>query len=267
MLSIDEIVEKFRVTPGKSVRLKDFDPAWEGDPEIPREKRKEFAQSTLTDDLTSLTVSQELLYAADSWSVLIIFQAMDAAGKDSIVEHVFSGVNPQGCDVSSFKVPSEEELDHDFLWRSVKALPARGRIGVFNRSYYEEVLVVRVHRDELLEKQKLPRGLVTKKIWEERFEDINAFERYLTRNGTVIRKFYLHVSKREQERRLLERLDDPAKNWKFSAQDLVERAQAASWKFPPASGISIVHLPLRVLEPGGSPRHPRSAGRCGALLL
>src|SRR5437899_1790244 len=155
MLSIDEIVETFRVTPGKSVRLKDFDPAWEGDSTIPREKRREFAQSTLTEDLSSLTTSQELLYAANSWSVLIVFQAMDAAGKDSTIKHVMSGVNPQGVQVFSFKHPSAEELDHDFLWRSARRLPERGRIGVFNRSYYEEVLVVRVH-EGVLRAEKLP---------------------------------------------------------------------------------------------------------------
>ena len=154
--------------------------------------------------------------------MLLIFQAMDAAGKDSAIKHVMSGLNPQGTDVHSFKRPSEEELDHDYLWRSVKALPERGRIGIFNRSHYEEVLVVRVH-PEILERQKLPAPLVTRRLWRERFEDINAFERHLSRNGVVIRKFFLHVSKAEQRRRFLERLDDPAKNWKFSAGDLDER--------------------------------------------
>ncbi|HEY0255871.1 MAG TPA: polyphosphate kinase 2 family protein, partial [Candidatus Methylacidiphilales bacterium] len=163
------------------------------------------------------------LYAQDKWSLLLIFQAMDAAGKDGTISHVMSGINPQGCQVTSFKAPSTLELDHDFLWRSTLALPERGRIGIFNRSYYEEVLVVRVHK-ELLKAEKIPESLVTKHIWDERFEDINAYERYLTRNGVVIRKFFLHVSKKEQKKRFLARLDDPSKNWKFSAGDLKERA-------------------------------------------
>jgi PPK2 family polyphosphate:nucleotide phosphotransferase len=184
------------------------------------------AQTHLEKGLARLNALQEKLYAQGQWALLLIFQGMDAAGKDSVIRHVMAGVSPQGTDVHSFKQPSVEELDHDFLWRAVKALPGRGRIGIFNRSYYEDVLVVRVHA-EILKAQKLPPSLVTRRIWEERFEDISTFEHHLTRNGTVIRKFYLHVSKREQERRLLERLDDPTKNWKFSAQDLVERAQ---WK-------------------------------------
>ena len=226
MLSIDEIVDQFRVTPGKSVRLKDFDPAWEGDPNIPREKRKEFAQSTLTEDLSSLTASQELLYAADSWSVLIIFQAMDAAGKDSTIKHVMSGVNPQGVQVFSFKHPSAEELDHNFLWRCMRALPERGRIGIFNRSYYEEVLVVKVH-PELVAAQKIPDAKVNKSFWEHRYEDINNVEAHLTRNGTLILKFFLHLSREEQQKRFLDRLNDPKKHWKFSSSDVAERAY---WK-------------------------------------
>jgi PPK2 family polyphosphate:nucleotide phosphotransferase len=184
------------------------------------------AQTHLQKGLARLYALQEKLYAQGQWALLLIFQGMDAAGKDSVVRHVMAGVSPQGTDVHSFKQPSAEELDHDFLWRAVKVLPGRGRIGIFNRSYYEEVLVVRVH-PEIIKAQKLPPSLVTRRIWEERFEDISTFENHLARNGTVIRKFYLHVSKREQERRLLERLDDSTKNWKFSAQDLVERAQ---WK-------------------------------------
>jgi PPK2 family polyphosphate:nucleotide phosphotransferase len=164
-----------------------------------------------------------MLYAQDRWAVLLIFQAMDAAGKDGTIKHVMSGVNPQGCQVFSFKTPSSEELDHDFLWRCIKYLPERGRIGIFNRSYYEEALVVRIH-PEFLEKQTLPPELVTKDIWKERFHDIRSFERYLTRNGVVIRKFFLHVSKSEQKRRFLERLENPEKNWKFSANDIKERA-------------------------------------------
>jgi PPK2 family polyphosphate:nucleotide phosphotransferase len=226
MQSIDEIVESFRVTPGKSVRLKDFDPAWDGDPKIPLEKRKEFAQSTLTEDLTSLTASQELLYAADSWSVLIIFQAMDAAGKDSTIKHVMSGVNPQGVQVFSFKHPSAEELDHNYLWRCMRDLPERGRIGIFNRSYYEEVLVVKVH-PELVAAQNIPDARVNKSFWEHRYEDINNLEKHLTRNGTLILKFFLHLSKEEQRKRFLERLNDPKKHWKFSPSDVAERAY---WK-------------------------------------
>jgi PPK2 family polyphosphate:nucleotide phosphotransferase len=165
---------------------------------------------------------QDVLYAQDRWAILLIFQAMDAAGKDGAIKHVMSGINPQGCQVTSFKSPSSEELDHDYLWRCIKALPERGRIGIFNRSYYEETLVVRVH-PEFLAGQKLPKQCVSKEIWKERFEDIGNFERYLTRNGTVVRKFFLHVSKDEQKKRFLERLDNPDKNWKFSANDATER--------------------------------------------
>jgi len=165
---------------------------------------------------------QDMLYAQDCWSVLLIFQAMDAAGKDGTIKHVMSGVNPQGCQVSSFKAPTSHDLDHDFLWRCVKELPERGRIGIFNRSYYEETLVVRVH-PEFLAGQKLPKECATKNIWDERFQDIRAFERYLHRNGTIVRKFFLHVSKKEQQRRFLERLENPDKNWKFSANDAKER--------------------------------------------
>jgi PPK2 family polyphosphate:nucleotide phosphotransferase len=166
---------------------------------------------------------QERLYAQDRWAILLIFQAMDAAGKDGAIKHVMSGINPQGCQVHSFKAPSAEELDHDYLWRCLKALPERGRIGIFNRSYYEEVLVVRVHK-ELLERQRLPPSLITKSIWDERYEDIRNVERYLVRNGVLIRKFFLHVSKKEQKKRFLERLDNPDKNWKFSMTDAQERA-------------------------------------------
>ncbi|MFI5114296.1 MAG: polyphosphate kinase 2 family protein, partial [Terriglobales bacterium] len=173
-------------------------------------------------DIGRLAVLQDKLYAQDRWAILLIFQAMDAAGKDGTIKHVMSGVNPQGVQVVSFKAPSSEELNHDFLWRTMKCIPERGRIGIFNRSYYEEVLVVRVHSG-LLESQKLPKSLVTKEIWRERFADINAFERYLTRNGIAILKFFLHVSKKEQKRRFLERLDKPDKNWKFSTADLKER--------------------------------------------
>lgn len=172
---------------------------------------------------------QEKLYAQDRWSLLLIFQGMDAAGKDSAIKSVFEGVNPQGCEVSSFKQPSTKELDHDFMWRAMIALPERGHIGIFNRSYYEECLVVRVH-PEVLGKQKLPKKLVTKDIWRERFEDISAIERYLSRNGTMILKFFLHVSKEEQRRRFLDRLEEPAKNWKFSMADVTERALWAKYQ-------------------------------------
>jgi PPK2 family polyphosphate:nucleotide phosphotransferase len=176
----------------------------------------------LKQGIERLAELQDKLYAQDRWSVLLIFQAMDAAGKDSTIKHVMSGVNPQGCQVYSFKAPSAEELDHDFLWRTTKSLPERGRIGIFNRSYYEETLVVRVH-PELLKAERIPDELATKHIWEERFEDIKCFEEHLARNGTVVRKFFLHVSKKEQKKRFLERLDQPEKNWKFSAADVRER--------------------------------------------
>jgi PPK2 family polyphosphate:nucleotide phosphotransferase len=183
---------------------------------------KDDAKDLLTANNKRLRDLQEKLYAHDRWSVLLIFQGMDAAGKDSAIEHVMSGVNPQGCEVYSFKQPSAIELDHDFMWRNLIALPERGRIGIFNRSYYEELLVVRVH-PEVLAKEKIPARLVTKNIWRERFEDISAIEKYLVRNGTVILKFFLNVSKAEQRQRFLDRLDQPNKNWKFSAQDLAER--------------------------------------------
>jgi len=185
-------------------------------------KNKRKAVDKLKRGLERLVKLQEVLYAENRWSLLLIFQGMDAAGKDSAIKHVMSGLNPQGTQVYSFKRPSDEELDHDYLWRSVKALPERGRIGIFNRSYYEEVLVVKVH-PEILAGEELPPSLVTPRIWAQRYEDINAFERYLSRNGTVIRKFFLHMSKEEQRRRLLERLDEPAKNWKFQGGDLDER--------------------------------------------
>jgi PPK2 family polyphosphate:nucleotide phosphotransferase len=210
-------LEEFRVRPGSRVKLKRHDPTCTGG-----FKSRAQAEERLEKGLERMAALQELLYAEDRWALLLIFQAMDAAGKDSAVKHVMSGLNPQGVQVTSFKVPSAEELDHDYLWRSMKVLPERGRIGVFNRSYYEEVLVVRVH-PEVLAREKLPPRLVGKRIWDERFQDIRAMERYLARNGIVIRKFFLHVSKREQRRRFLERLDEPDKNWKFSATDVAER--------------------------------------------
>jgi PPK2 family polyphosphate:nucleotide phosphotransferase len=208
---------RFRVRPGQRVNLRAWDPA---DTRPFKAKRK--AHGRLERGIGRMVALQEVLYAQDCWSVLLIFQAMDAAGKDSAIKHVMSGLNPQGTQVYSFKRPSDEELDHDYLWRCAKVLPERGRIGIFNRSYYEELLVVRVHPD-VLAKAKLPSSLVTPRIWAQRFEDINAFERHLARNGTLILKFFLHVSKETQRRRLLERLDDPAKNWKFDVGDLPER--------------------------------------------
>ncbi len=209
----------YRVTNGKKFRLKDVDP---GDTGELKSEDKPRAKEALQTGVEALSELQSKLYAQDRWSVLLIFQAMDAAGKDGTIKHVMSGVNPQGCHVSSFKSPSSEELDHDFLWRCQKRLPERGRIGIFNRSYYEETLAVRVH-PEFLAGQKLPERCVTKRIWDERFEDIRAFERYLTRNGTIVLKFFLHVSKDEQKKRFLERLDLPEKNWKFSASDAKSR--------------------------------------------
>jgi PPK2 family polyphosphate:nucleotide phosphotransferase len=200
---------------GRRFRLRNFGPARPSQAQV---KAKKFLKKSVE----TLSALQEKLYAQDRWGVLLVFQAMDAAGKDSAIKHVLSGVDPKGCQVYSFKSPSSEELDHDFLWRTSKSLPERGRIGIFNRSYYEETLVVRVH-PEYLEKQKLPPRLVTPRIWKERFEDINAFERYLARNGFVIRKFFLHVSRAEQRRRFLDRLERPDKNWKFSLGDLAER--------------------------------------------
>jgi PPK2 family polyphosphate:nucleotide phosphotransferase len=221
---LKDVIDMCRVKPGTKVRLKDHDPGWEGDKNLPREQRKQQAEKYLSQDLTALAEAQDLLYAADSWAVLVIFQALDAAGKDGTIKHVMSGLNPQGCQVFNFKQPSAEELDHTFLWRCVKALPERGRIGIFNRSYYEVVLVVKVH-PEFLAAQKLPNGNPKKKrFWEDRYEDINTLERHLTRNGTVVIKFFLNVSKEEQRQRFLERINDPQKQWKFSAADLAERA-------------------------------------------
>jgi PPK2 family polyphosphate:nucleotide phosphotransferase len=213
----EALARRYRIDDATKFVLSKMDPADTG-----KLKSKEHAHKLLEEGVTRLSKLQSLLYAQSQWALLLIFQAMDAAGKDSTIAHVMSGVNPQGCQVFSFKVPSEEELNHDFLWRCGRCLPERGRIGIFNRSYYEEVLVVRVH-PELLARQKLPSALMTKHFWRDRFEDINAFERHLARNGTVIRKFFLHVSKREQRERLLSRLDEPEKNWKFSLADLQER--------------------------------------------
>jgi PPK2 family polyphosphate:nucleotide phosphotransferase len=219
-----KIANTFRIDSGKHFRLKDYDPADTG-----HWKSKEHATEALVQGIARTAELQDKLYAQDKWALLLIFQAMDAAGKDGAIKHVMSGVNPQGCEVHSFKVPSDEELQHDFLWRTMCKLPERGHIGIFNRSYYEEVLVVRVH-PEILKNEKTPSSLVGKGIWDERFEDIRGFERHMARNGTVIRKFFLHLSKKEQKKRFLARLEEPEKNWKFSAGDVRERDYWADYQ-------------------------------------
>ncbi|HEX7007507.1 MAG TPA: polyphosphate kinase 2 family protein [Alphaproteobacteria bacterium] len=215
---LKSLADPCRVATGRGFRLDKHDPADTHGLSL----KKKRARDLLEQSVARLSALQDMLYAQDRWAVLLIFQAMDAAGKDSAIKHVMSGVNPQGCQVHSFKAPSSEELDHDFMWRCLCRLPERGRIGIFNRSYYEEVLVVRVH-PELLAAQKLPPQLVTRNIWRERFEDIRNFERYLARNGVVVLKFFLNVSKEEQKRRFLDRLDEPEKHWKFSPADVAER--------------------------------------------
>jgi PPK2 family polyphosphate:nucleotide phosphotransferase len=216
---VKSLTEPFRVENGSKFRLKDVDP---GDTLHFKSEDKPAAKEALSTGIEALCELQDKLYAQDQWAVLLIFQALDAAGKDGAIKHVMTGINPQGCEVFSFKGPSAEELDHDYLWRCMKCLPERGRIGIFNRSYYEETTAVRVH-PEFLRGQKLPKKLVTDKIWDQRFKDISNFERYLTRNGVVVRKFFLHLSKAEQKKRFLARLDRPDKNWKFSANDAKER--------------------------------------------
>ncbi len=218
MSKIGKLVRSYSVTEGREFRLKNANPADTGGLSPDKKKAKEL----LSQGVAMLADLQDKLYAQDRWSLLLIFQAMDAAGKDGTIKHVMSGVNPQGCEVFSFKSPSAEELDHDFLWRTTKCLPERGRIGIFNRSYYEEVLVVRVH-PEFLGREKLPPKLVTKDLWKERYESIADFEKHLSRNGTVVLKFFLNVSRKEQKKRFLERLDLPEKNWKFSESDVKER--------------------------------------------
>src|SRR5580704_15452579 len=216
-MKTSKLAKAYRIDEGRNFRLKDIDPA-----DIGHWDSQEEAAERLQKDIARMGEMQNTLYAQDRWALLLIFQAMDAAGKDGTIKHVMSGLNPQGCQVYSFKTPSETELQHDFLWRTTQHLPERGHIGIFNRSYYEEVLVVRVH-PKALEDEMLPPSLVTKNIWEERFEDICTFERHMARNGTVIRKFFLHLSKKEQKRRFLARLEEPEKNWKFSAADIHER--------------------------------------------
>ena len=216
-----ELASAYRVKDGADFRLKNFDPGGTNGM-----NSKEHGQEMLEESTAKLCELQEKLYAQNQWALLVIFQAMDAAGKDGAIKHVMSGVNPQGCDVYAFKAPSPEELSHDYLWRAHKCVPERGKIGIFNRSYYEEALVVKVH-EEILKNQRIPEQLISKDIWEQRYKDMNAFEKYLTRNGIVVMKFFLHLSRREQKKRFLERLEDSAKNWKFSMADVKERGY---WK-------------------------------------
>jgi len=218
-MNLDKLLKRYRIERGKHFRLKDYDPA---DTHGLGSELKPQAEELLAGGVKELSRLQDILAAQDRWGLLLIFQAMDAAGKDGTIKHVMSGVNPQGVQVWSFKAPTTEELHHGYLWRCMKSAPGRGKIGIFNRSYYEEVLVVRVH-PQILESQKLPETLVTKHIWEERFEDINNFERYVTRNGIAVVKFFLNVSKEEQKRRFMDRLDHRDKNWKFSSEDVRER--------------------------------------------
>ena len=248
----DKLIDRFRVRPGQKVRMKDYDPAWRGTKEMRKlgeEKLKLQALNLLKRNQERLYKAQELLWASDRYSLLVVLQAMDAAGKDGLIKHVMAGLNPQGCEVHSFKRPSDEDLDHNFLWRSWKSLPERGRIGIFNRSYYEEVLVVRVH-PEWLEKQKLPPGKRDRAFWERRYADINAFESHMARNGTRIVKIFLNVSRQEQKKRFLERLATPEKLWKFSPADLSERAYWRQYMeaFEEAlSATSTKHAPWYIL--------------------
>jgi PPK2 family polyphosphate:nucleotide phosphotransferase len=221
-MKLKDLLEHCRIDSGKKFKLKDHDPSWAGNPDIGKSERKDFAEKLLSEDITSLAEAQDVLYASNTWSILVVLQAMDAAGKDGIIKHVMSGVNPQGCQVYSFKQPSAEELDHNFLWRCSVRLPERGKIGIFNRSYYEEVLVVKVHA-EYLAGQRIPDAKVNKDFWADRYHDINNFEKHLSRNGTKIVKFYLNISKDEQRKRFLARIDTPEKHWKISPSDIAER--------------------------------------------
>jgi PPK2 family polyphosphate:nucleotide phosphotransferase len=220
--NFDRATKMFRIAPREAPDLAARDPAWAGDEDRSEKKRKKQAGKILEDSVEELAELQELLYASDAWSVLVVFQALDAAGKDGAIKHVMSGINPQGVEVTSFKEPSSEDLDHTFLWRCMKKLPERGRIGIFNRSYYEEVLIVRVH-PELLEAQRIPNVHADDQTWHDRFDDINAFEKHLARNGTKIVKIFLHVSKEEQKNRFLDRINRPDKHWKFASADIQER--------------------------------------------
>ncbi len=221
-MKLPELLEHCHVKAGKKFKLKDHDPSWAGDKDVSKSERKEYAEKLLSEDVSSLADAQGVLYAANQWSILVVLQAMDAAGKDGIIKHVMSGVNPQGCQIFSFKQPSSEELDHNFLWRCMVRLPERGKIGIFNRSYYEEVLVVKVH-PEFLAAERIPDADINKDFWADRYEDINNFEKHLSRNGTKIVKFFLNISKEEQRDRFLDRIDEPDKHWKISPSDIKER--------------------------------------------
>jgi len=221
-MKLSDLLEHCRISSGKKFKLKDHDPSWAGDKDVAKDERKSLAEKLLSEDTAQLAEAQDVLYAADTWSILVVLQAMDAAGKDGIIKHVMSGVNPQGCQVYSFKQPSAEELDHNFLWRCTVRLPERGKIGIFNRSYYEEVLVVKVH-PEFLASQRIPDSKVDKDFWQARYEYINNFEKHLSRNGTKIVKFFLNISKEEQRKRFLARIDTPDKHWKISPSDIAER--------------------------------------------
>jgi PPK2 family polyphosphate:nucleotide phosphotransferase len=221
-MKLPELLEHCHVKAGKKFKLKDHDPSWAGDKDVSKSERKEYAEKLLSEDVSSLADAQGVLYASDQWSILVVLQAMDAAGKDGIIKHVMSGVNPQGCQIFSFKQPSSEELDHNFLWRCMVRLPERGKIGIFNRSYYEEVLVVKMH-PEFLAAERIPDADINKDFWADRYEDINNFEKHLSRNGTKIVKFFLNISKEEQRDRFLDRIDEPDKHWKISPSDIKER--------------------------------------------
>jgi len=221
-MKLPDLLEHCHVKAGKKFRLKDHDPSWAGETDIPKHERKDYAEKLLSEDVTALAEAQGVLYASNTWSVLVVLQAMDAAGKDGIIKHVMSGVNPQGCQIFSFKQPSNEELDHNFLWRCMVRLPERGKIGIFNRSYYEEVLVVKVH-PQFLAAERIPDAKVDKDFWKARYEDINNFEKHLSRNGTKIVKFFLNISKEEQRKRFLDRIDEKDKHWKISPSDIAER--------------------------------------------
>ena len=245
----EKLLSRYRIESSKGFRLRDHRPDDDGGLSL----GKSGAPKVLQKGVQFLAEQQDMLYAQDRWAVLCIFQAMDAAGKDSAIKHVFSGVNPQGCHVASFKAPSETELDHDFLWRHVQALPSRGQIGIHNRSWYEETLVVRVH-PTILEREKLPPKLVTKRIWDERLEDIACFERYLSRQGVVVLKFFLHVSLDEQRKRFLERIEEPEKNWKFSANDVAERGHWDDY-------MKAYEEAIRATAPPEAPRYEVPADR------
>jgi PPK2 family polyphosphate:nucleotide phosphotransferase len=221
-MKLDDLLEHCRIRGNQKFKLEDHDPSWAGDKKHPKADRKAFAEKSLTEDVAELAQAQDVLYASDTWSILVVLQAMDAAGKDGIIKHVMSGINPQGCQVYSFKQPSHEELDHNYLWRCMVRLPERGKIGIFNRSYYEEVLVVKVH-PEFLAAERIPDAKVNNDFWQARYEDINNFEKHLSRNGTKIVKFFLNISKEEQRGRFLDRINEPDKHWKMSPSDISER--------------------------------------------